>query len=183
MRFRIALTFTASLIGLSLNLPAQLLAAEAPPPLRNRTITMSWSTSGSGRSDAGQQKSFTNINTRRVYISTVGRPFLRVQLTSTKKSGTSRGLDVGPGERSGRGGVRFEGNRLIGTEVFSSGARQYIATFDSSFVSCTLNVLDARSGGEAIRRRGPDGAMYTLGPVTTGSPSCSIQSGNAFAGQ
>ena len=135
------------------------------------------------RSDAGEQKSFTNINTRSVYVSTAGRPFLRVRLTSATKSGTSRGLDVGPGEGSGRGGVRFEGNRLIGTEAFRSGARQYIATFDASFASCTLSVLDGRSGGEAIRRRGPDGAMYTLGPVTTGSPSCSIQSGNAFAGQ
>jgi hypothetical protein len=33
-----------------------------------------------------------------------------------------------------------------------------------------------------IRRRGPDGAMYEVTSASTSSPSCSIQSGNAFAG-
>jgi len=32
-----------------------------------------------------------------------------------------------------------------------------------------------------MRRKGPNGIMYELSGVTTSSPSCSIQSGNAFA--
>lgn len=175
--------FRFALVGLLVSAPVPVHAAGAPAQLQNKTVTMSWSTSGAGTSDAGRQIGFTNVNTRSVYISTVGRPFLRMQVRSTKKSGVMRGGDFGPGERGSRGSVRFEGNRLIGTEVFKSGARQFIATFDSSFSSCALNVVEAKSGGDAIRRRGPDGAMYTIGAVTTGSPSCSIQSGNAFAGQ
>ncbi len=71
----------------------------------------------------------------------------------------------------------------MGTEAFASGARQYVATFNSGFSSCTLSVIDAKAGGAKIQRRGPDGAMYVLDSVSTGSPSCSIQSGNAFAGR
>lgn len=170
-------------VGLLVIAPAPVHAAGAPTQLQNKTITMSWSTSGTGTSVTGGQRAFTNINTRSVYVSTAGRTFLRMQLQSTKKSGAMRSGDVGPNEGGSRGSVRFEGNRLVGTEVFRSGARQFIATFDSSFSSCTLNVIDAKSGADEIKRRGPDGAMYTIGAVTTGSPSCSIQSGNAFAGQ
>ena len=62
-----------------------------------------------------------------------------------------------------------------------SGARQYRATFDAGFSSCSLQVLDAKAGGANIKRKGPDGAMYEITSVSTGSPSCSIQGGNAFA--
>lgn len=143
----------------------------------NKTVTMSWSTSGMATSEDGQQRSYTNINTRTVYISSAGRTFLRMNLRGQK---AARSGERGPGEAS-NGSVSLQGNRLVGTESFASGARQYIATFDPSFASCTLQVIDAKSGGAAIKRKGPDGRMYTV-TASTGSPSCSIQSGNAFGG-
>lgn len=153
--------------------------AGAPPAALNKTVTLSWSTSGSGKRADGTQMSFSNINTRVIYISSTGRTFVRMQLRGRK---ASRGHERGPGEAGSRGGnVSLQGNRLVGVEAFASGARQYIATFDAEFTSCSLSVIDAKAGSAKIKRRGPDGSMFELDNVSTGSPSCSIQSGNAFA--
>jgi hypothetical protein len=154
-------------------------AAGAPAAALNKTVTLSWSTSGSGRRADGAPVSFSNVNTRVIYISSAGRPFLRMQLSGKK---ASRQGELGPGEKTRRGGnVSLQGNRLVGIEAFASGARQYIATFDASFSSCSLSVIDAKAGAAKIKRRGPDESMFELDNVSTGSPSCSIQSGNAFA--
>ncbi len=165
------------LVSVSAALIAASTAHAAPSDAFNKTVTMSWSTSGMATSEDGQQRSYTNINTRTVYISSAGRTFLRKSLRGQK---AGRSGEVGPGEAS-NGSVSLQGNRLVGTEAFASGARQYIATFDPSFASCTLQVIDAKGGDAAIKRKGPDGRMYTV-TATTGSPSCSIQSGNAFGG-
>jgi hypothetical protein len=160
-------------------------AAGAPQQLLNKTVTMSWTTSSTVTPADGQARNVTNANTRTVYISGAGRSFLRMQLTSTRVSRgnrDSRSGDRGPDDTA-RGSVRFEPGKLIGVETFTNGARQFIATFDSSYSSCTLSVVDAKAGNAAIMRRGPDGAMYKVENVTTGAQSCSIQSGNAFAGQ
>ena len=154
----------------------------APQGLLDKTVTMSWSTSGSATSADGGTKGFSNINTRMVYISSAGRTFLRMQVRTSGRKVAGRSAEKGPGEGGSRGSVRLEGNRLVGTEAFASGARQYVATFDSGFSSCTLTVIDAKAGGAKIQRRGPDGVMYVIDSVSTGSPTCSIQSGNAFSG-
>jgi hypothetical protein len=44
-------------------------------------------------------------------------------------------------------------------------------------------VIEGHSSGGIIRRKGPDGEMYEISSASTSSPSCSIQNGNAFAGQ
>ena len=69
----------------------------------------------------------------------------------------------------------------MGVIPYGTGARQITVTFDSSFSSCTANVIEGHSGG-VIRRQGPNGTMYEITSATTSSPSCSIQSGNAFSG-
>ena len=175
--------FAAALVALTAS--AAHAAGGAPQQLFDKTVTMSWTTSGTATSADGHSKPFTNANTRTVYISSAGRPFLRMKLSSTRVSRgnyDSRGGDRGP-EDTGRGSVRFEPGKLIGVETFASGARQFIATFDSGYSNCTLSIVDAKAGNAAIMRRGPDGAMYKVENVTTGAQSCSIQTGNAFAGQ
>lgn len=122
----------------------------APNGLLDKTVTMSWSTSGTGTRADGTSISFSNINTRVVYVSSAGRTFLRMQIRSSGRKGSSREAETGPGEGGSRGAVRLEGNRLVGTEAFASGARQYVATFDPGFSSCTLSVIDAKAGGAKI---------------------------------
>jgi hypothetical protein len=158
-----------------------LAAGSAPEELRNKTVTLSWTTSGQATSTAGQSRNYTNTNRRTVYISSAGRPFLRMHLSG---GGNSRSGDVGPGEKPTgvrTGSVNFEGGKLIGVEGFTSGARQWTATFDGSYSSCTLSIVDAKEGNAAIQRRGPDGVLYKIDSVATGAPSCSIQSGNALS--
>jgi hypothetical protein len=152
-------------------------AHAAPSDAFNKTVTMSWSTSGMATSEDGQQRSYNNINTRTVYISSAGRTFLRMSLRGGK---AARSGERGPGEAS-NGSVSLQGNRLLGVETFDGGARQYVATFDPGFTSCTLQVTDGKSGTANVKRKGPDGRMYSV-TSTTGSPSCSVQSGNAFGG-
>ena len=138
-------------------------AISAPQGLLDKTVTMSWSTSGTGTRADGATTSFSNINTRVVYVSSAGRTFLRMQLRSSGRKGSSRGADMGPGEGGSKGAVRLEGNRLVGMEAFASGARQYVATFDSGFSGLPgYSIIDAKAGGAKIKRRGPDGAMYVL---------------------
>lgn len=153
-------------------------AGGAPAGLLDKTVTMSWSTSGTGKRADGTSVSFSNVNTRIVYISSAGRPFLRAEVRGGR---ATREGELAPGEGGGSRSVSFQGDKLIGTEAFASGARRYIASFDSSFAGCSLSVIDAKEGSAQIRRRGPDGAMYEITSVSTGSPTCSIQTGNIFA--
>ena len=153
-------------------------AMAAPQGILDKTVTVSWTTSGTAKRADGTGGSFANQNTRTIYISSAGRPFLRMQLRGRNNS---REGNLAPDQASSKGGVSFQGNLLVGTETFMSGARQYRVTFDPSFSTCTVQVIDAKSGGTNIMRKGADGAMYEITSVSTGSPACSIQSGNAFA--
>ena len=77
-----------------------------------------------------------------------------------------------------------DGNRLVGVMALGSGASQMVISFDSGFQSCTAQILTGGQGGRPMTWTGMDGVVYTsTGSATTSSPSCSIQAGNAFAGQ
>jgi len=116
-----------------------------------------------------------------IYVSSAGRLFMRA---IAKNGSNSIGRDFGPNDaRSGRGSFSFQGNKMVGVIPFDAGARQITATFDPGFTSCTARVIEGHSGGGTIRRKGPNGIMHEISSATTSSPSCSIQSGNAFAGQ
>ena len=174
----VALLFASPLLLLAIGASVAQ-AAGAPQAALDKTVTMSWTTSGTGVGPNGPI-SYSNTNIRTVYISSAGRTFLRMQVSGHWATRTG---DRGPDEGSSRGSVHFEGNQLVGVETFLSGARRYTATFDSGFSSCTVNVIDAKSGSANIKRRGPDGAMYDITSASTGAMSCAIQSGNAFGGQ
>jgi hypothetical protein len=152
------------------------LAAGAPPQVMNKTITISFTASGMAKSPEGQVKGVSTQVSRIIYVSSAGRLFVRLRASNR---GGSRGGDFGPGE--GGGSFSFQGNRLVGVLPFVTGARQITVTFDPGFSSCSASVIEGHSGG-VIRRKGPNGILYEVSSATTSSPSCSIQSGNAFAG-
>jgi hypothetical protein len=56
-----------------------------------------------------------------------------------------------------------------------------VATFDSSYSSCSLSVMVGKEKGGVIRRAGMDGVVRELLSVTTTGTTCSVQTGNAFA--
>jgi hypothetical protein len=154
--------------------------ANAPAAAYNKTITISFTSSGTRTDSLGKSAGFSTQVSRIIYVSSNGRLFMRHIATSMAKGRRSRGGDFAPD--SGRGGsFAFQGNRLVGTMTWAAGARQITATFDPGFTSCTATVIDGRAEGGTIRRRAPSGEMVEVTSVSNSAPSCSIQSGNAFA--
>ena len=171
--------FVMKSIGLTTALSIVLLALPAfaaPPQLLDKTITVSFTATGQAKSPEGQTKGFNTQVSRIIYVSSAGRLFMRHRASNR---GGSRGGDFGPGE--GGGSFSFQGNRLVGVLPYGTGARQITITFDPGGSNCSASVIEGHSGG-VIRRKGPDGIMYEITNATTSTVSCSIQSGNAFAG-
>lgn len=153
-------------------------AGSVPPQVMNRTISVSFAATGEAKA-VGELMThgFSTQVSVIIYVSSAGRLFFRKRIANSYHSS---GKDIAPGE--GRGSASFQGNRLIGVVPFEAGARQITVTFDPGFTSCTASIIEGHGSGGVIRRRGPDGAMYEVTSASTSSPSCSIQSGNAFAG-
>ena len=151
-------------------------AFAAPAGILNKTITISFATTGMAKSPDGQSKGFTTKLSRIIYVSSAGRLFSRYRATNR---GGDRSGEIAPGQ--GKGSFSFQGDKLVAVIPFEVGARQVTVTFDPGYASCSVSVIEGHSGG-IIRRKAPNGVMYELSGVTTTSPTCSIQSGNAFAG-
>ena len=152
----------------------------APAGAYNKTITISYTSSGTRTDSLGKSAGYSTAVTRIIYVSSEGRLFMRHISTSTNTGRRQRGGDFEPG--GGRGGsFAFQGNRLVGTITMAAGAIQMIATFDPGFTSCAATVVEGRTAGGTIRRKAPSGEMVEITSVSNSTPSCSIQSGNAFA--
>jgi hypothetical protein len=171
MRLRHHLAVTAVVAALAV--PA---SAAVPPQVMNKTITISYTVSGENKNSEGREHGFSARLSRIIYVSSSGRLFVRCRTAAGK---FSRGADVAPGE--GHANFSFQGSRLVGIVPFVEGARQVTVTFDASFSSCTASIIEGHSAGGVIRWIGSDGEMYEVISATTSPPSCTIQSGNAFA--
>ena len=80
----------------------------------NKTITISFTSSGTRTDSLGKSAGFSSQITRIIYVSSNGRLFMRHIATSMGKGRRARGGDFEPG--GGRGGsFAFQGNRLVGT--------------------------------------------------------------------
>ena len=176
IRVFIAATLTALVAG-----PAA--AAGVPAAAMNKTITISFTTSGTGTTPDGKTSPFTTSVTRMVYVSSAGRLFMRHTATANTKGRPTRGGDFDPAAQStGKGGsFSFQGDKLVGVIPYAGGARQISATFDAGFSSCTASVIEGNAGSGSFKRKGPDGIVREISNATASAPSCSIQSGNAFA--
>jgi hypothetical protein len=169
-------------IGLMIALSLVLLAGPAlaaPPQLLNKTITVSYTVTGVAKLPQGAQRGFSTQVSHVIYVSTAGRLFMRWRASNSRGSS---GGDVDPYPGAARGNFGFQGARMVGVVPFGTGARQITVTFNPSFSGCNASVIEGHSGG-VIRRRAPDGIVYEITGGSTTSVACSVQSGNAFAGQ
>lgn len=159
--------------------------AAAPAAALNKTITVSFTATGNAKDPDGRVHAFNTSVVRMVYVSAAGRLFMRHTATSANRRLSAAGGDFGPDEQAGgRGGsFSFQGNRLVGVIPYPGGARQITATFDAGFSSCTASVIEGNAGSGSFKRRGPGGVMREITNASTSAVSCSIQNGNAFAGQ
>jgi hypothetical protein len=158
-------------------------AAGVPAAAMNKTITISFTASGTGTTPDGKTSPFTTSVTRMVYVSSAGRLFMRHTATANTKGRPTRGGDFDPAAQgAGKGGsFNFQGDKLVGVLPYEGGARQISATFDAGFSSCTATVIEGNAGSGSFRRKGPDGIVREISNASTSGVTCSIQSGNAFA--
>src|SRR5690349_21114744 len=98
-------------------------AAAVPTAAFNKTVTISFTASGIGKTPDGQSKPFSTSVTRVIYVSSAGRLFMRHTATAGR---ASRGGEFDPDAQSaGKGGsFSFQGNKLVGVLPYQGGARQ-----------------------------------------------------------
>jgi hypothetical protein len=155
--------------------------AQAPHPLFNKTVQVSW-TANPVETIADGQTITPHVTVNwTIFVSSAGRLFVRGARYVGRRGGYS---DNAPGATTNKlgeaTGVRFVGKRMIGNVAYTFGALNFIVTFDRAFSGCSVHVMYGREGGK-MARRGVDGVMRQIGSVTTSGESCSIREGNAFA--
>jgi hypothetical protein len=162
------------------------LAGSAPKDLNGKSITVAWSESRALKfeSEQGVRNAGTAYQMR-IYISTAGRPFVRV--TTVGMSGHSRregggnpsGLtEAAPGEATARERVEFEGHSIVVYRQFRSGARR--VTIDVDATTCKASVVNGREGGKNIVGYSNGFGSYQVLSVQVGAVNCSIREGNVF---
>ena len=154
------------------------MAGGAPKQLYNKSIDVSWGENTSNKRIADGVVVNTSGKLELIaYISSMGRPFIRVTGGNNNHSRTG---EFGP-EVASRG-ADFHGNVLVLTGNNKTGvARQFTITFDAAFSGCTATVRGGRNGASP-KWIGFDGAPYELLSISPGSASCSIKEGNAVGG-
>jgi hypothetical protein len=143
-------------------------AADAPPQLYNKTITVSYSaTMNNGTLDAR----------RIIYVSSKGRIFAR---RTRSGGGAADSKDLRLGNYS------YSAGRITGYLDFSrnggSGGQQMTISFDPSFRTCNASVRYGKSSGQLYRVVVPNGKTYSSdSPPTVSAVTCAIADGNPFA--
>ncbi|MES1148703.1 MAG: hypothetical protein ABUL53_05915, partial [Bradyrhizobium guangdongense] len=142
--------------------------AEVPAAAMNKTVTISFTATGSAKRPDGVTVPFNTSVTRTVYISSAGRLFMRHAASNAKLQAT-RGGDFDPAAQSaGKGGsFSFQGNRLVGVLPYNGGARQISATFDANFSSCTASVIEGNAGSGSFKRKAPNGVVMEISNAST----------------
>src|ERR1700681_1723235 len=145
----VAKTITACL-ALALLLCHRNANAAAPPQLIGKSIIVSYTYNFMLRR-AGTQAPFHAESVQHqmsIYVSSVGRPFVRHAATSPHGSGA--GEVVGTGGPSREGGARlvqFQGTSLTLLAEHGRSATQIKINFDPGFTACTANAIFGRDAG------------------------------------
>jgi hypothetical protein len=149
-------------------------ASAAPSALLNKTVHVSFGMYTPSVNDGPQEKSRPpRTISLTMYVSGAGRVFTK---TAQRAGSYSNGS-----ERVG-GNFQFSGTKLVGVFHRESTAAQMTVNFDSSFQSCTVDVIVGGEGGKPVEWNGMDGRKHKAsGRTTVSAQSCSIANGNAFA--
>ena len=136
-------------------------AADAPPQLHNKTITVTFSLTG----DAG-----TLGVQRLIYVSNKGRIFVRSS-RSTGNAGETKDVPLGT--------YRYESGRIVGFFTMAQHANQLTVRFDAAFQSCEASLVFGKATGGAYKLTAPNGVTNVQArPPSVSGISCSIRDGN-----
>jgi hypothetical protein len=128
-------------------------------------------------------------NQMNVYVSTAGRPFVRLIQSGTggfarefrsnvATYGWSVSDDAAPGQPSAKDHVNFEGRSIAVYREFQSGARRIAIDLDGT--GCKATVIDGRRPGDKLLPQTASGRTFKASSIQIGAVNCSIQEGNVF---
>jgi hypothetical protein len=176
-----------ALIGAVLLIPVRAWAAP-PLALYGKSVVVSWKESRvQRRLSQADFYSLTVTKKMSIYISSAGRIFSRQTSTNFRGSGSTEQI---AGERGNGRNMdlipTFTGNSMVLFGGPSQGAvRRISLTFDSGFTSCSANVVFGKQSGRmTFRAYSPIVNEYIeIASASASDATCSIRSGNVFAGE
>jgi hypothetical protein len=161
-------------------------ASAAPPAqLYGKTVHVSWTEDVVSRNVGEQNFSHsggTHLRHLVVYISALGRPFVRRWNAS---GAGARGVkeQVGGSGKSEYGGalaIEFQARSLVWTGTSGGGGATRIQVdFDASFGSCAAGVIVGKEAGASTFFR--QGGKVEVKEASTSAATCSIEEGNGLA--
>jgi hypothetical protein len=151
-------------------------ADAAPPQALNKTVIVTYSHfTPANCADGSTNRDARNV-TQQIYISTQGRLFAKL---AGRAGNASKDKLVEP-SRSGQ--FNFSDNKIVGTFPQVSGASQETITFDSSFQSCSAEVIAGTESGKPWAWVNLIGVTCTAsGKSVISKVTCSVSQGNSFA--
>jgi hypothetical protein len=160
-------------------------AGSAPSQLYGKTVSVTW-TEDLVRRGAGEQ-TFTHRQHSRVaivYISSSGRPFIRIR-TITRGDGGALEEQVGSSGKTTIGGSQaadFKDKSLTVVSVYQGGAQRVQIDFDGNYQSCTASVVVGKQAGAGTYTR-LNGLKQPveIQSDSLGSATCTIEIGNVLA--
>ncbi len=181
--------FVGVLVGataVSMLLSPSVALAQAPPQLRGKSVTASWTEERLQRLSGETDFSSRSIpQTLSVYISSEGRVFAK--RTALAGGGSSRrprgsGSRESVGDSGGNQEGHVSGHTLIVTNRLTGGARMARIDFSQDFSSCTANVILGREGANTIAkgRSMVSGQALEIKSAKVSGTNCSVQNGNVF---
>src|SRR5262245_25046463 len=91
-------------------------AGAAPAQVLNKTITVSFTATGTSTPIGGQPRAFSTAITQTIYVSSAGRVFRKYTANAVGGRASEKG-GFAPGE--GNGSFAFQGDRLVGVTRFA----------------------------------------------------------------
>jgi hypothetical protein len=155
-------------------------ASDAPAPLRDKTIFVSWTAHRVVMTAQGERTPTVHVE-RMIYVSSLGRAFVKSRLESPRGPIAH---EMGPADSLPQGGAReidFVGNQLVAMAQRGSGAGRMIITFDASFTTCRVENELARPSGGQLMKRAPGGGTVQILSTEFSDLSCAIRDGNLVA--
>jgi hypothetical protein len=159
----------------------------APSGLRGKSIIISWSEHRSQRQ--GYQTTFIDVTlpvSMKIYVSTIGRPFSSLNVTSRGgDTGSSQAVGSTANDRqAGERQITFQGRAMVMLQGSRAGlARRIMVDFNESFASCKAQVIFAKETGSAIvtTRNLNTGQRMEIRSASITGVSCSVRGSNVFA--
>jgi hypothetical protein len=175
-------------VGALMLLSATAQAGSAPKELYGKSITVQWSESVAGRRPGEHAtENWLNVYLLKMYVSSVGRPFVR--RTSSSVGAGRLGFGAGNLTFSGAPGqsssgvvdhIDFQGRSIFVYRQLVSGAKQISIDLDSAGTGCKATVVNGREAGKNIVTQHQGRGQVEISSIQVGTVICSIQEGNVF---